>query len=134
MSEVTYYEINEQAAKRAKEQNSFSDYEMGSATKEYQQSVDRAVALAQEQKEKVDHCFHEKIDRLVDVYAKKKGLCLDDREKAGGEHEQSILYRCPCAIVYACRRLEFSCKAERKTECCQRQKHGRVAGGTRSAG
>ena len=79
MSEVTYYEINEQAAKRAKEQNSFSDYEMGSATKEYQQSVDRAVALAQEQKEKVDHCFHEKIDRLVDVYAKKLAENMNNR-------------------------------------------------------
>lgn len=79
MSEATYYEINEQAAKRAKEQNSFSDYEMGSATKEYRQSVDRAVELAKVQKGKVDRCFHGKIDSLVDVYAKKLAENMNNR-------------------------------------------------------
>lgn len=79
MSEVTYYEINEQAAKRAKEQNSFSDYDMGSATKSYRQSVDHAVAVAKAQKEKVDSCFHEKIDTLVDVYAKKLAENMNNR-------------------------------------------------------
>lgn len=32
---MKYYEINEEAARRAKEMNSFSDYKTGSATAEY---------------------------------------------------------------------------------------------------
>ena len=45
-----YYSINEGAARRAKEMNSFSDYKPGSATAEYRHYVDEAFALAQEQK------------------------------------------------------------------------------------
>lgn len=71
MGTLTYYEIDEQAAKRAKEMNSFSDYRMGSATESYRQCVNHAEAVAKKQKAKVDVCFHEKIDALVDVYAKR---------------------------------------------------------------
>ena len=39
-----YYEINEAAAKRAKDMNSFSDYKPGSATSAYRQMVDKAVS------------------------------------------------------------------------------------------
>lgn len=77
--EVTYYNIDEQAAKRAKEQNSFSDYEMGSATKSYRESVDKAVNLAEQQKKRVDSCFHGKIDSLVNLYAKKLAENLNER-------------------------------------------------------
>ena len=41
---MKYYPINEDAARRAKEANSFRDYQEGSATKKYQQMVDRAMA------------------------------------------------------------------------------------------
>ena len=40
-----YYEINEAAAKRAKDMNSFSDYKPGSATSAYRQMVDEAYAI-----------------------------------------------------------------------------------------
>ena len=43
MSNVTYYKINEDAARRAKEMNSFYDYKPGSATEEYKAMVDKAV-------------------------------------------------------------------------------------------
>ena len=66
-----YYSINEGAARRAKEMNSFSDYKPGSATAEYQHYVDKAFALAQEQKKRVDPMYHEKIDSLLDTYARK---------------------------------------------------------------
>ena len=66
-----YYSINEGAARRAKEMNSFSDYQPGSATAEYRHYVDKAFALAQEQKKRVDPMYHEKIDSLLDTYARK---------------------------------------------------------------
>lgn len=42
-----YYEINEQAARRAKEMNSFSEYVSGSATMEYRRLVDEATELVE---------------------------------------------------------------------------------------
>ena len=68
---VTYYPINETASRRAKEANSFSDYKPGSATAEYRSMVDEAVQLAERQKARVDPMHHEKIDRLLDTYARK---------------------------------------------------------------
>ena len=49
-----YYSINEGAARRAKEMNSFSDYKPGSATAEYRHYVDNAFEIAQAQKKRVD--------------------------------------------------------------------------------
>lgn len=68
---VTYYPISETAARRAKEANSYSDYKPGSATAEYRSMVDEAVQLAERQKSRVDPLHHEKIDRLLDTYARK---------------------------------------------------------------
>ena len=66
-----YYTINEGAARRANDANSFSDYKPGSATAEYRQMVDKAVEIAERQKKRVDPMYHEKIDSLVDTYARK---------------------------------------------------------------
>lgn len=68
---VHYYPINEAAARRAKEAISFSDYKPGSATAEYRHYVDEAAELAARQKKRVDPSFHEKIDSLLDTYARK---------------------------------------------------------------
>ena len=68
---VTYYQINENAARRAKEAISFSDYKPGSATAEYRHYVDEAAELAARQKKRVDPSFHERIDGLLDAYARK---------------------------------------------------------------
>ncbi len=68
---MKYYPINEDAAKRAKEANSYNNYVPGSATKSYQVMVDEAAAIAARQKDRVDSMYHEKIDRLLDVYARK---------------------------------------------------------------
>ena len=70
-TKTIYYTINEGAARRAKEANSFSDYKPGSATAEYRQMVDKAVEIAEHQKKRVDPMYHEKIDSLVDTYARK---------------------------------------------------------------
>ncbi|WP_379708694.1 YodL domain-containing protein [Mediterraneibacter gnavus] len=80
-----YYPINEAAAKRAKDRNSFSDYKQGSATAEYRHYVDEAVQIAERQKQRVDPMYHEKIDSLLDTYARKlaanmnKGYEIDAR-------------------------------------------------------
>ena len=66
-----YYSINEDDARRAKEMNSFSDYEPGSATAEYRHYVDNAFEIAQAQKKRVDPMYHEKIDSLLGTYARK---------------------------------------------------------------
>ncbi|MCE4768750.1 antirestriction protein ArdA, partial [Clostridioides difficile] len=68
---VTYYPINEDAARRAKEAMSYSDYRPGSATAEYRHYVDKAAELAARQKKRVDPSFHGKIDGLLDAYARK---------------------------------------------------------------
>ena len=70
-TKTIYYTINEGAARRANDMNSFSDYKPGSATAEYRQMVDKAVEIAEHQKKRVDPMYHEKIDSLVDTYARK---------------------------------------------------------------
>lgn len=66
-----YYIINESAARRAKQANSYSDYVEGSATYSYQRMVDRAVEIAERQKARVGEEYHEKIDGMLDRYARK---------------------------------------------------------------
>ncbi|MCJ7855341.1 YodL domain-containing protein [Lachnospiraceae bacterium NSJ-143] len=66
-----YYSINKTAARRAKDANSFYDYKPGSATAEYRSYVDEAVKIAERQKARVDPMYHEKIDSLLDTYARK---------------------------------------------------------------
>ena len=83
--QVRYYPINEAAAKRAKEMNSFSDYTPGSATHEYKSLVDQAAEIAENQKKRVDSSFHGKIDALLDTYSKRlaanmnNGFAIDSR-------------------------------------------------------
>lgn len=74
-----YYPINEEAAKRAKDMNSFSDYQPGSATASYRAMVDEAYAAAERQKARVDPMYHDKIDTLVDRYARKLAENLNER-------------------------------------------------------
>ena len=70
-TKTPYYTINEGAARRANDVNSYYDYKPGSATAEYRQMVDKAVEIAEHQKKRVDPMYHEKIDSLVDTYARK---------------------------------------------------------------
>ena len=68
---VKYYPINEGAARRANDANSFRDYTPGSATAAYRQMVDQAAELAQQQKSRVDPMHHERIDQLLDTYVRR---------------------------------------------------------------
>lgn len=86
-----YYSINEQAARRAKEAISFSDYRPGSATAEYRQSVDKAVEIAERQKSRVDPMYHDKIDGLLDTYARKLAENMN--------HGYAITARVPSVMI-----------------------------------
>ena len=74
-----YYTINEDAAKRAKNANSFFEYVPGSATAHYRADVDKAAAIAEKQKTRVDPMYHEKIDGLLDKYARELADVINQR-------------------------------------------------------
>ena len=82
---MSYYTINEEAARTANDLNSHYTYREGSATASYRRQVDEATELAERQKKRVDPMYHEKIDRLLDTYARKlaanmnKGCEIDAR-------------------------------------------------------
>ncbi len=76
---MAYYDINEDAARRAKELNSFYNYAPGSATAEYRAMVDQAYEFGEQQKSHVDPMYHERIDRLLDLYARKLAENLNER-------------------------------------------------------
>lgn len=86
-----YYEINEAAAKQSKEMNSFSEYVPGSCTAEYRRCVDFAAEIAERRKTKVSEFYHEKIDRLLDAYAR---VLADAMNK-----ENEIGCRCPSVFI-----------------------------------
>lgn len=88
---MKYYPINEDAARRAKEAISFRDYIPGSATAGYQRMVDEAAEIAERQKKKVDPMYHEKIDSLLDAYARKLADNLN--------RQNSIQARVPSVMI-----------------------------------
>lgn len=88
---MSYYTINEEAARRTNDMNSFRDYKAGSATAEYRRMVDAATELAERQKQRVDPMYHEKIDRLLEIYCRK----LAENMNAS----YSIEARCPSILI-----------------------------------
>lgn len=71
MATVNYYPINEETAERAHYAVHMSNYEKGSATKEYRASVDAAAELAEKCKGRVSLFYHAKIDNMLESYARK---------------------------------------------------------------
>ena len=88
---MSYHTINEEAARRANDMNSFRDYKAGSATAEYRRMVDAATELAERQKQRVDPMYHENIDRLLETYCRK----LAENMNAS----YSIEARCPSILI-----------------------------------
>lgn len=88
---ATYYPINEEMARRAKQAISFSDYKEGFATAQYRAAVDHAAEIAEQQKARVDPMYHEQIDRLLDTYARK----LADNLNASNR----ITASCPSVMI-----------------------------------
>ncbi len=99
-----YYEIDEAAARRAKEANSFYSYVEGSATAAYRREVDRATEIAERQKSRVSPEYHDRIDGLLDAYAR--------RLAANYNHRYSIDARVPSVMVAG--PAKFPVKAKEK--------------------
>lgn len=68
---MKYYEIHEETARRANDMNSMRDYRTGSATATYRAEVDDAAELVERQKQKVSAFYHDKLDILLDRYARR---------------------------------------------------------------
>lgn len=68
---MTYYEISEETARNAHYCVHMSDYKPGSATAEYRAAVDEAAALVETQKARVSPFYHDKLDALLDRYARR---------------------------------------------------------------
>ena len=61
--------------------SSFFSYVPGKATQSYRTEVDKAAALAERQKRQVDPMYHEKIDSLLDTYARKLAENINRRNE-----------------------------------------------------
>ena len=88
---MKYYEINEEIARRSHEMMSMRDYKSGSATVGYRQKVDEAASLAEEKKQKVSPFYHEKLDALLDSYARRLAQWTNDYNRNGAS--------CPSVLV-----------------------------------
>lgn len=75
---VTYYPINEDTARNAHYMVHMSDYKPGSATAEYQAAVDQAAELVERQKKAVSPFYHDKLDALLDRYARRLAEWTND--------------------------------------------------------
>lgn len=78
-------------ARRANQMMGTINYEYGDATAKYRRMVDEAVEIAEKQKKKVDSIHHERIDRLLDTYARKLAENLNEGYEIGT--------RCPSIAV-----------------------------------
>ena len=88
---VKYYEISEETARRSHDMMSMSDYKEGSATAGYRAAVDEAAALVEQQKQKVSPFYHEKLDALLDRYARRLAQWTNDHNRNGAS--------CPSVLV-----------------------------------
>ena len=73
-----YYEINEDTARNAHYCVHMSDYQPGSATNGYRAAVDKAAALVEARKAKVSPYYHDKLDALLDRYARRLAQWTND--------------------------------------------------------
>lgn len=78
---MNLYEINETAARRAKEANSFGAYKEGSATAEYNAAIAKATEIAECQKAHVDTMYHNKIDDLLAAYKRRLAANINHRNE-----------------------------------------------------
>ncbi len=70
---------------------SYYDYAPGSATERYRRAVDEAASRAERQKRKVDPIHHERIDKLLDTYARRLAENIN--------HDNAITARVPSILV-----------------------------------
>ena len=86
-----YYPIDENTARLSHQMMSMSDYKEGSATAGYRAAVDEAAALVECRKQKVSPFYHEKLDALLDRYARRLAQWTNDHNRNGAS--------CPSILV-----------------------------------
>lgn len=86
-----YYPIDETTARRSHEMMSMTDYREGSATAGYRAAVDEAAALVECQKQKVSPFYHDKLDGLLDRYARRLAEWTNAHNRNGAS--------CPSVLV-----------------------------------
>lgn len=86
-----YYPIDEVTVRRSHDMMSMSDYKEGSATAGYRAAVDEAASLVEQQKQKVSPFYHEKLDALLDRYARRLAQWTNDHNRNGAS--------CPSVLV-----------------------------------
>lgn len=88
---MKYYQIDENTARRAHEMMSMRDYPENRATNEYRDAVDKAAALVEHKKKNVSPYYHEKLDGLLDAYARRLAQWTNDYNRNGAS--------CPSVLV-----------------------------------
>ena len=73
-----YYEISEETARNAHYCVHMSDYKLGSATASYRNSVNSAAQLVEQQKARVSTFYHDKLDALLNSYARRLAQWTND--------------------------------------------------------
>lgn len=68
---MKYYPIDERIARTAHEMMSMRDYPENNATREYRVAVDHAAELVERKKKTVSPFYHDKLDALLDRYARR---------------------------------------------------------------
>lgn len=86
-----YYDIDESIARRAHEMMSMTDYQPGSQTAQYRKQVDAAADLVARKKQKVSSFYNEKLDNLLDSYARVLALYYNRANEIGT--------RCPSVMI-----------------------------------
>lgn len=84
-SKVKYYEIDEKAAKIAKENRSHWGYEEGSATASYRVAIDELAAVVEEKKKQFPDKA-EQLDQLMDRFAKNLAQYINRDNQIGARY------------------------------------------------
>ena len=78
--------INENLARRAKENMSFGDYKAGSATSEFNAEINRVKTLIEKAKEMVSPEAQERLDSLLNSYTRNYANWINKRNSNGAGH------------------------------------------------
>lgn len=101
---MKYYEINEETARLSHNMMSMTEYKPGSATAEYRASVDAAAELVERQKKHVSPFYHDKLDGLLERYARRLAKWTDDHNRNGAS--------CPSVLI--CGPVNFPTRKKEK--------------------
>lgn len=88
---VKYYPIDETTALISHQMMSMSDYPVNRATNGYRAAVDEAAALVERKKASVSPYYHDKLDALLDRYARRLAQWTNDYNRNGAS--------CPSVMI-----------------------------------